>query len=275
MGLVLPCRANCDQLRARQTQLERQKTEAALADAVYNRGGTMNLPPGYSRVTDRAELAKLNLSPEMLTPPGYKPDKNNAPFAAVFRNDTTGEYTVAFKGTSSGADWKQNAQQGIGLPTSYYTQAEAIGSVMAFSPMADKVKIVGHSLGGGLASAASRASGLPATTFNAAGLHKDTIASPRPSQIEAVYVRGELLRTAQMAPGAPQAIGTAQPLDPPTGIGKRALTGLAAGLAATGSPWLAGGVAAYRGYLLHGMDSVGASLDQALTQTKKTIEKCC
>lgn len=275
MGLVLPCRASCDQLRARQSQLERQKTEAALADAVYNRGGVMNLPPGHSRVTDHTELAELGLTPEMLTPPGYQPDKNNAPFAAVFKNDQTGEYTVAFKGTSSGADWKQNAQQGIGQRTSYYSQAEIIGKNMADSAMAGKIKIVGHSLGGGLASAASRASGLPATTFNAAGLHKDTIASPRPSQIEAVYVRGELLRTAQMMPGAPQAIGTAQPLDPPATIGKRALSGLAAGLAATGSPWLAGGVVAYRGYLLHGMDSVDASLDQALAQTKKTIEKCC
>ena len=230
MNLVLPCLASCDQLRARQTQLERQQTEAALADAVYNREGIMNLPPNYSRVTDPTELAKLGLTPELLTPPGYKPDKNNAPFAAVFRNDKTGEYTVSFKGTSSTADWKQNAQQALGQRTSYYSQAEIIGKNIADSEMAGKVKFVGHSLGGGLASAASRASGLPATTFNAAGLHKDTIASPRMSQIEAVHVRGELLRTAQMAPGAPQAIGVAQPLDPPTGIGKRALTGLLPGL---------------------------------------------
>jgi putative lipase involved disintegration of autophagic bodies len=38
------------------------------------------------------------------------------------------------------------------------------------------VEIVGHSLGGGMASATSRASGLPATTFNSAGLSPNTVA---------------------------------------------------------------------------------------------------
>ncbi|MFH8654661.1 hypothetical protein ACH37Y_18325 [Sphingomonas paucimobilis] len=76
-------------------------------------------------------------------------------------------------------------------------------------------RFVGHSLGGGMASAAARASGLPATTFNAAGLRSDTVARPLPSEIDGVYVKGEALRASQGIPKMPQTAETRSwPLDP-------------------------------------------------------------
>ncbi|MGP2956508.1 phospholipase, partial [Serratia bockelmannii] len=61
----------------------------------------------------------------------------------------------------------------------------------------------GHSLGGGMASAASMASGKPAWTFNAAGLHAGTVEKYGGSiigsvdNIQAYRVKGELLTKLQ------------------------------------------------------------------------------
>ncbi|HMO74206.1 MAG TPA: hypothetical protein PKD99_06620 [Sphingopyxis sp.] len=279
MGIFQRCVANCDALRARKAKLEQYQKEAALAAAVYNKNGEMDpggtVPRGFERVTDDAELEKIGLSNKLLTPPGYQPDGNNAPFAAVFKDQDSGAYSVVFKGTSSGADWKVNAGQGLGNETSYYSQAEIIGKNVAMSDGGNNVKFVGHSLGGGLASAASRASGMPATTFNAAGLHPNTIADPRASQIDAVYVRGELLRGAQMTPGVRQAVGTKVPLDPPAGIGSRVAKWIARTSIAAGHPWLGLGVAAVRGFFLHGMDAVVPAVDQEKANVDKEIAECC
>jgi hypothetical protein len=66
------------------------------------------------------------------------------------------------------------------------------------------VDITGHSLGGGLASAAAGASGASATTFNAAGLNPTTVArygtavdSAAAGPIQAYRVEGELLTGVQ------------------------------------------------------------------------------
>ena len=68
------------------------------------------------------------------------------------------------------------------------------------------VQLVGHSLGGGLASAAQGGSGALATTFNAAGLHPETVRRhskiPERDQAEAAkvlayQVEGEVVTTTQ------------------------------------------------------------------------------
>jgi hypothetical protein len=84
------------------------------------------------------------------------------------------------------------------------------------------VIITGHSLGGGLASAASLVTGLHAVTFNASGVNERTVArygvdlSGADSLIRSYYVRGEVLSTVQaLIPFfAPDAIGTRIPLSP-------------------------------------------------------------
>ncbi|MGO3128221.1 MAG: hypothetical protein ACTIJY_09125 [Luteimonas sp.] len=65
-----------------------------------------------------------------------------------------------------------NLPQSIGLETAYYTQAMALAAVLKESGL--DFDITGHSLGGGMAAAASAVTGMRTVTFNAAGLHPDT-----------------------------------------------------------------------------------------------------
>ena len=66
-----------------------------------------------------------------------------------------------------------------------------------------KIHLVGHSLGGGLASAAALVHNLRATTFNAAGVHSDTVGRHGGSLnnakqlINAFRDQGEILSTLQ------------------------------------------------------------------------------
>ena len=66
-----------------------------------------------------------------------------------------------------------NIPQGLGLRTDYYDRAMNAARMLSQQPGFD-FEITGHSLGGGMASAAGVISGKPTTTFNAAGLHPET-----------------------------------------------------------------------------------------------------
>lgn len=70
-------------------------------------------------------------------------------------------------------DWANNFNQGRGADSDYYKKSVALGKELRKG--SEKVDISGHSLGGGLASAASIASGKPGWTFNAAGLNSGTV----------------------------------------------------------------------------------------------------
>lgn len=145
----------------------RTNRNALFAADVYN--ATPSPPPGTRVATDR-DLDRLGITRDMLEQPGQSSFR-----ARVYVSGTPGneQYTVAFRGTQDGNDWKANLQQGIGQDSPHYRSALAIGRQIARSG-AD-VEMTGHSLGGGLASAAALASGRHADTFNAAGLHDHTI----------------------------------------------------------------------------------------------------
>ncbi len=74
---------------------------------------------------------------------------------------------------SGGEDFLNNGQQGIGMRSDYYDRAMQLGALLN-QKTGGNFEISGHSLGGGMASAASAVTGVRATTFNAAGLHPDT-----------------------------------------------------------------------------------------------------
>ena len=76
---------------------------------------------------------------------------------------------VAFAGTQNGVDWKNNIQQGLGLPSKQYSQARDFANKWKAID-GNNVRLTGHSLGGGLASYASIKTNLPATAVNAAPL---------------------------------------------------------------------------------------------------------
>lgn len=172
---------------------------ALMSQAVYSTSPI--LPDGWREVPP-SELAEIGLSQDMLS-------SQTSDFrAAVYARDYPGgtSYTVAFRGTTSANDWKANFAQGTGQPTDHYNRALAIGEAL-ITPNGSRVTLTGHSLGGGLASTAALAAELEATTFNAAGLSGNTLDAAariagRDGQvttpdINAYYVRGEILSSLQ------------------------------------------------------------------------------
>lgn len=270
---VQPCPKCCQTVCAEIAKLKQFQTEGKMAAEVYKPSGQRNVP-GYTEVTDPGELRKLGLKPDMLTPP-------DSEFrAAVFRKDGTGDYSIAYKGTTSKADWLQNLSQGSTGYADYYKRATEIGnraaSRIGYNDVSS-VKFVGHSLGGGLASAAAHATGQPATTFNAAGLHlfNRNIFSPPP--IDAVRVRGEILTTVQSAiPIAPGAVGKAYRLDPPSNVASswsRADMGWTDALIPAKGAVKYGKAAIARATDLHLMTAVNPAIDEQLAQRQASAKK--
>ncbi|WFE72802.1 type VI secretion system tip protein TssI/VgrG [Halomonas sp. M1] len=173
---------------------------ARLAQHIYE--PSQPVPVGWENVsTDEDFLADIELTKEQLNP-------DDGDFRAgmytsnpdVFGNAF--EPALVFKGTTSREDWLNNFAQGADRHSDYYERAVELGDLIQRSGA--KIHITGHSLGGGMASAASRASGMAATTFNAAGLHPNTVERYggtlhilEQENIAAYRVRGEVLTNLQ------------------------------------------------------------------------------
>lgn len=100
--------------------------------------------------------------------PGFK--------AGVYRDHISGKFIVAFAGTDDGPDIVVDIWQGLGGFTEQYRAALNIGRGLAdLREFRGNAVVTGHSLGGGLASAAAVGSGFHADTFNAAGLTRSTL----------------------------------------------------------------------------------------------------
>jgi type VI secretion system secreted protein VgrG len=146
---------------------------ARLSEHVY---ASDQLPPvaapeGWHQLTAR-ELARRGVTPAMLNDPesGFK--------AALYQSsfERPPKLVVAHAGTENGADWTTNLHQGIGLETKQYNNAMKLAQTVVRNSQTGTVDIAGHSLGGGLASAASVVTKAKGYTFNAAGLHPNTVA---------------------------------------------------------------------------------------------------
>ena len=128
-------------------------------------------PEGWHQLTAR-ELAGKGVTPDLLNDPksGFK--------AALYESsfERPPKLVVAYAGTEDGPDWTTNLQQGIGVETKQYNAAMNLADKVVKTTDISKVDITGHSLGGGLASAASVVTGAKGYTFNAAGLHPKTVA---------------------------------------------------------------------------------------------------
>lgn len=202
------------------------RSEADLAAAGWRR---LQPDPDSGQLID-ASGNRIPIDPALLNPPDTGFD------AAIYQNDK-GQYVVAFRGTDDnwrmsddngqfmgpGTDVRANLGQGMGLSVEQYEQAMKLArtAVETFGP--GNVAFTGHSLGGGLASAAMLAEDVPGVTFNAAGLSDNTLrglgfTSPNQArdtlahsgQIRRYNVEGELLTTLQQAPGVgalPEALG--------------------------------------------------------------------
>lgn len=187
---------------------------AAMAQDVYDldsRG-----IDGWTRL-DEAQLEAANIDPEMLEDP-------RTGFRAAIYTDGDGRYVLAFAGTNPTefSDWVANIRQGLGLEDEQYVQATRLAE-MAEAAFGDDLVITGHSLGGGLASAAALATDSAAVTFNAAGLHDNTMrelglppsegrAIAEDGLVRGYVVDGEVVTYLQedhwqTAPFAPDAVG--------------------------------------------------------------------
>jgi len=87
--------------------------------------------------------------------------------------DKSGNHVLAFAGTESLVDWKTNLLQGLGIQTAQYT--DAIALAQGYKADFGSITLTGHSLGGGLASAAAIHTNSRAVVFNAAGVHNNTL----------------------------------------------------------------------------------------------------
>ncbi|UJR53773.1 PAAR domain-containing protein [Dickeya zeae] len=126
--------------------------------------------------------------------------------SALFKSSINGETMLTYRGTNNAVtgvkDWATNGSQGIGLETAQYNQAMFLAKQVKDVMSKSSPIIVGHSLGGGLASAAVSATKLPGYTFNAAGLHANTVAkgadmATTNSLIKTQAVDGEILTMVQ------------------------------------------------------------------------------
>lgn len=185
---------------------------SALANDAYHHTtqGCTTPPVGWTRASDNPQLlAQYGLTEADLAPQGssfraelYIPDP------AVHGADALP--VLSYKGTdvTSPVDWANNFTQGVGQPTEFYNRAMDLA--LEVNRATDgQFELTGHSLGGGMATAASAVTGATATTFNSAGLHDETAraylaqSNREPfdvnSRITAYHVDGDVLTGIQQA----------------------------------------------------------------------------
>lgn len=200
---------------------------ARLAQDVYETGSSK--VGNWTRL-DADQLRAAGIDPDMLEDPATG-------FRAAVYQDADGHHVLAFAGTdpTSGKDWLANGMQGVGLPATQYSQAVTLAT-RAKAAFGDNLAMTGHSLGGGLASAASVATDTAAVTFNAAGINDATLnrmasggdigamkSAAENGLIRSYAVKGEVL-TGEQEHGAargfaPDALGHRITLDDPYGAG--------------------------------------------------------
>ncbi|MFP1843835.1 PAAR domain-containing protein [Lonsdalea quercina] len=168
----------------------------------FRRGKYTELPPppvGLSIVDPEQMLSNQN-NPYFNKKSGFG--------AALFKSEINGETMLTYRGTDNSVtcakDWKTNGLQGLGLESATYNQAMDLAKRVTFEYANENIKLVGHSLGGGLASAGVSATKRPGYTFNAAGLHANTVARAEGASLEETAaliktqaVDGEVLTMAQ------------------------------------------------------------------------------
>ncbi len=194
-------------------------------------------------------------------------------FKAVLYQDFAAKedktYVLAFAGTDDattailagrGYDWVENVWQACGVDSFQYQHAMIIAQAIEQAVLgraAGSLTTTGHSLGGGLASAASIAVGAEGITFNAAGLHENTLRKFLQDPIElddalkryyasnglitAFHVDFDfltILQTLASVAGFPTAIGKSWTLDGP--YDRAVAAGVVATIALPGLTALAG-----------------------------------
>jgi len=217
-------------------QARRELRSAFAATEVYL---LSDAPQFALKLLSDEELSDLGVSADAIALIG-QPDNVPGFKSAIYWDHISNSYILAFAGTDDVNDVVTDVWQGLGGYDPQYLGAMTLANLLVRSTtiIANNFSTTGHSLGGGLASAAAVVAGIPGDTFNAAGLHIDTLrerdvdGNPIPdtelyrgsigrysiaaSFINAYYVDYDILSTVQDAiPGIPNAIGNRIPMDGP------------------------------------------------------------
>lgn len=131
---------------------------------------------GWTRLQAQGDHLVDGNGHQVAIDPAMLEDPTSGFRASIYQNPE-GRYVVAYAGTnpSEAADIGADAGQAFGLNTTQYNQAIALARKAQGTLGTGNVVFTGHSLGGGLASAAALATNASAVTFNAAGLSNQTL----------------------------------------------------------------------------------------------------
>lgn len=192
-----------------------------------------DLPEGYSQVSDD-DIEALGLDPA-----DFGPHSN--PQAFLYQTPDGG-YVVGFQGSVEVGDWVTNGRQALGFDDPQFQAAMELGAQVN-EATGGNVTFTGHSLGGGLASAAALATGQPAVVFGASGVHPNTAAAAAEirgegaagesvlseasqGQIRAYTLETDGVTNGSAAVGAPAAPGTQIVMETPDSWQRDVVTGV-------------------------------------------------
>lgn len=123
--------------------------------------------PDVEEVSDM-ELAQLGIEPNMLE------DQESDFQSNIYKKGD--KYFLAYRGTESLKDVKADLDGSMGEVNLQFERARDLSETLYKKiPVNSKMVITGHSLGGELASISALATGVPAYTYNSAGLHPKII----------------------------------------------------------------------------------------------------
>lgn len=176
-------------------ELEQSRQMALIASDIYDASKGLGAPPrGWIRASEDLDSLRKFISEEGI--PDDELIKMLKPDASGFRAEiyipdpaVLGDQykpTLVFKGSTgevlqsdrtlrdtTAEDFlANNLPQSLGMKTDYYDRAMALA--VRFQQHGLDFDIAGHSLAGGMTSAASAVTGMRAFTYNAAGLHPET-----------------------------------------------------------------------------------------------------
>jgi hypothetical protein len=246
---------------------------ALMSDDVYSDKPKIDIP-GYHRLSDDeidSLLGGKGISKTFNTP------SPNFHAALYLHYDSVGNavYTLAFKGTDplNRADRATDIEQARGLDTPAYDSAIALAQEVKMATLGKgaSMQVTGHSLGGGLAQAASSVTRASGAIFNAAGLNQYYLDQGKYSaelnqNLVNYHVVGEIVTTAQqLVPGIHAASATQVAIPAPLLV--TAATGLLAVPLGIAPAALAGSVA------LHLMGSVETGIVNAGAGNQSAVSK--
>jgi hypothetical protein len=154
---------------------------AAFQYLVHESAGAVARPRASSSDANAkadAMLSRHTYGDSEVLPKGYTlqesfPDYRSGGLANLYSNGTRN--VLAYAGTEllSGGNWFSNFMQAFGFKSPQYVWG--LGLAVDLSAELSNLSFTGHSLGGGIASAAAIVTGRVANVFNAAGVHNNTL----------------------------------------------------------------------------------------------------